>query len=95
MNMMPFVVIWACVAFAAIALALYRKLVTRHEDGYVHVADSEARIIPQQIAIADKLDVIDQWEKILIIITVVGGLLLAAAYTYQLWQESLKPLSGG
>ena len=90
MNIMPFVVIWAFVALAALALALYRKLITRHEDDYVHVADSEASIIPQQIAIAHKLDVIDRWGKILIIATVIGGVLLVAAYSWQLWRESMQ-----
>ena len=92
MNLMPFAVIWACLAMAVLILALYRKLVTRNEDDYVHVADGEAKLIPQQIATAHKLDVIDHWEKILMITAVVTGVLLGSAYLYQLWLESQKPL---
>ena len=92
MNLMPFAVIWACLAMAVIVLALYRKLVTRNEDDYVHVADGEAKLIPLQIATARKLDVIDHWEKILMIVAVIAGALLGAAYLYQLWIESQKPL---
>ena len=92
MSLTPFAVIWACLAVAVLGLALYRKLVTRNEDDYVHVAEGEAKLIPQQIATAQKLDVIDHWEKILLIVTAVTGALLGAAYLYQLWLESQKPL---
>ena len=92
MSLMPFAVIWAFLAMAVLGLALYRKLVTRNEDDYVHVADGEARLIPQQIATAHKLDVIDHWEKILMIVTLITGVLLGCAYLYQLWVESQRPL---
>lgn len=92
MSLTPFVVIWACLAMAVLGLALYRKLVTRNEDDFVHVADGEANLIPQQIATAHKLDVIDRWEKILLIVVIVAGVLLGSAYLYQLWVESQKPL---
>jgi hypothetical protein len=35
-----------------------------------------------QTAVAQKLDVIDKWGKILTVITVISGLLIAAAYVY-------------
>jgi hypothetical protein len=35
-----------------------------------------------QASMAQKLDVIDKWGKILTLITVVSGLLIAAAYVY-------------
>lgn len=92
MNITPLFVIWACIALAAAVLALYRKYVTRNEDDYIHVADGEARAIPQQVAVAQKLDVIDRWERILMILAVAGGVLLGLAYLYQLWMESQRPL---
>jgi hypothetical protein len=92
MNMMPFVVIWACIAAAALGLALYRKMVTRNEDDYLHVAEGEAKMIPQQIATAHKIEAIDRWEKILMTLAVVGGVLLGAAYLYQMWIASQKPM---
>lgn len=87
-NLMPYTVIWACIAGAAILVALYRKLLTRNEDDYLHVAEGEAKAIPQQVAMAQKLDVIDRWEKILLIATVVTGLALGGAYIYHLWVAS-------
>ena len=92
MNLTPFTVIWACLAAAVLGLALYRKLVTRNEDDYVHVADGEAKLIPQQIATAHKIEVIDHWEKILMIVALATGILLGCAYLYQLWLQSQKPL---
>jgi hypothetical protein len=38
--------------------------------------------LSQQTNMAQKLDMIDKWGKILTLITVVFGLLLAAAYIY-------------
>ena len=93
MNLTPFALIWACLAAVVIGLGLYRKLVTRNEDDYVHVAEGEARLIPQQIATAQRIEVIDRWEKILIVVTLVAGVLLGCAYLYQMWVESLKPAS--
>ncbi len=93
MNITPLFVIWACIAAAAAGLALYRKFVTRNEDDYIHVADGEARAIPQQVAVAQKLDVIDRWERILMIVAIAGGVLLGLAYLYQLWLDGQKPIS--
>jgi hypothetical protein len=93
MNIMPFFVIWACLAGALLLLAAYRKFVTRNEDDYIHVAEGEAKIIPQQIEMAKKLDTLDRWGKILTIVTAVYSVLLGAAYLYKLWEDSSKPIS--
>jgi hypothetical protein len=39
-------------------------------------------IATQQTSLAQKLEVIDKWGKIMTVITVVLGLLIAAAYVY-------------
>jgi hypothetical protein len=44
----------------------------------------------QQVAIANKLDQIDKWGKILTVIAVVFGLLVGAAYVYQVWVQSTQ-----
>lgn len=92
MTLTPFAVIWACLAAVVIGLALYRKAVTRNEDDYVHVAEGEAKLIPQQIATAQRIEAIDHWQKILITVAAIAGLVLAAAYLYQLWLDSQKPI---
>src|SRR5881409_2224607 len=92
MNITPFVVIWSCLALVVLGLALYRKLVSMREDGYLHLAGDAAKLIPQQIAMAHKLDVVDRWGKTLTIFTAMGGLLLAAAYLYQRSEEHTSEL---
>lgn len=76
MSIVPFAVIWACMVVAVIGLAVYRKMIALHEDDFIHVAEGEAKAIPQQIATAQKLEVLDHWGKILTIVTVVSGVLL-------------------
>lgn len=88
MSLMPFFVIWACVALALMGLLVYRKLVSTHEDDFVHFAEGEARMITQQVEVAGKLDAVDRWTKILVFVALIGGVLLGAAYLYQLWQQS-------
>jgi hypothetical protein len=84
-NLTPAVVIWATLAIATLGLALYRKLVSNSEEDLVHLGPGEERRIPEQVALASKLKMIDRWGKILTITTVVIGLWIAALYLYQAW----------
>ncbi|MGD1094567.1 MAG: hypothetical protein ABSB35_21560 [Bryobacteraceae bacterium] len=84
MNLTPFVILWALLGIATLALALYRKLVMLHqEDELVHLGAGEERMIPHQVALAHKMDVVDKWGKILTVLTVVYGLAMAAFYLYE------------
>ena len=78
---------WTLSACVVLALAIYRKVVAGHDDGLVHVADIEEKTIAQQQGIAQKLEVIDRWGKILTVIVVLAGLGLAGMYFYSVWQE--------
>ena len=89
MSIVPFAVIWACLALALLGILVYRKLML-HEDDFVHLSDGEAKAISQQAAVAHKLDVVDRWVRILTTITLATGVLLAGAFLYQLWNESAK-----
>jgi len=62
-----------------LTLFLWRQAVARNEDDSLHVMHGA---LTQQTSLSQKLDVIDKWGKILTVITVVLGLLLAAAYVY-------------
>ena len=81
--MTAFVIFWAILGVATLALALYRKFVSMSEDDYVHLSAGEERLIPQQVATFKKIGVIDKWGITLTIVTVVLGLALAALYLYQ------------
>jgi hypothetical protein len=90
MNLTPFVILWSILALAVLGLALYRKLVANHEDDLIHIGPGEEKLIPQQVQVAAKLEVVDRWGKTLTVIVAATGLLIAAAYLYQAWEASLK-----
>ena len=93
MTLTPFVVLWSLLALVVLALALYRKYVSMHEDTLIHIGEGESKLIPQQIEVTHKLDVVDYWGQLLTVVTVLAGLLLASLYLYQAWGASQK-LSG-
>jgi len=61
-------------------LIVWRKMVANNEDDTLHVLQGS---VAQQVTVAQKLEVIDKWGKILTVITLVFGLILGAAYVYQ------------
>jgi len=75
----PLLVLWIVLALGVLSLFLWRQAVARNEDDSLHVMHGA---LTQQTSLSQKLDVIDKWGKILTVITVVLGLLLAAAYVY-------------
>jgi hypothetical protein len=91
MNLIPFVAIWAVCGVAVVGLALYRKILTFHgDDEFVHLAEGEQRLIPQQLALGNKLKVIDRWGKGLTILTAVIGVGIVGGVLFQAWQASLQ-----
>ena len=81
--MTAFVIFWAILGVATLALALYRKFVSMREDDYLHLSAGEERLIPQQVATFRKIGSIDRWGVTLTIVTAALGLALAALYLYQ------------
>jgi hypothetical protein len=71
-------------AVAVLGLALYRKFISAHdEDRYVHISEGEARLIPHQVAVNEKLTHVDRWGELLTVVTLIAGLALAGIYVYQ------------
>jgi hypothetical protein len=90
MNLIPYIAIWSIFGLAVLVLAIYRKVLTFHgDDEFVHLAAGEQQLIPQQVARARKLDVIDRWGKSLTVFTVASGLAIVAVVLYEAWQASL------
>lgn len=81
--MTQLVILWAVLGAVTLALALYRKTLAMREDPYVHVAEGEQRMIPQQVTTFKKIGAVDRWGITLTIITAIFGLGLAGAYLYQ------------
>jgi hypothetical protein len=82
-TLTPAVVIWVILALATLGLALYRKLISAGEEDLIHLGPGEDRQIPKQVALESKLKAVDHWGKILTVITVAIGLVIAAVYLYQ------------
>ena len=82
--------IWVVLALIVLGLAIYRKILANAEDDTMHLADAEVSKLSEQTVLADKLEVIDKWGKILTIVVVVYGLILAGLLLYQGWVEASK-----
>ena len=92
-NFVPFLVLWGAMALSVLALIIWRRQVAQNEDDSLHVLHSETAV-PQQVAVAHKLEVIDKWGKLLTIVTVAAGLAIAGVYFYQLWVSTSTTIQG-
>lgn len=84
MNLIPFAVLSGVSALAVAILALYRFQIARsQEDDQLHVMDQEAHLVPKQIAVARRLQVLDAWGKGLTVLAVLAGVAYGAAHAYR------------
>ena len=79
MSLFPLIIVWTVLALAVLALFMWRQAIARNEDDSLHVMHGT---LTSQTSLSQKLDVIDKWGKIATVITVLLGLLIAAAYIY-------------
>lgn len=89
-NLLPYAIAWAVLAVVVAALAIARKSISSHEDDSVHLGGDSAAAIPEQLAVAKKLTVIDKWGKILTVVLAITGLILAVLYGLQMWEATSK-----
>jgi len=90
-NFVPFVVLWSVMAAAVLALIVWRKMVASQEDDNIHVLDGGGEAISRhQVAVAQKLELIDKWGKTLTVITLVFGVILASFFVYHGWVDGAK-----
>ena len=82
-------VVWAALTLFVISLALFRKFTARNEDDLVHLSGAVDRTISQQVTVANRLDFIDHWGKLLTVVDVAFGIALFAITLYITWQNSL------
>ena len=85
LDLHPFLVLWLIVIAAVIVVAFRRRSVALREDPALHLGMAHAGTAAEQIAVAKKLAQIDNWVKLLIIIAIAFGVLLAAAALYKAW----------
>jgi hypothetical protein len=88
-NFLPFLIVWVLLALTVVVLFLYHRNIARQEDAHMDVLESAAAA-QQQIALDQKLEVVDKWGKILTVIALVSGILLAGLYFVQTWEQSSR-----
>ena len=93
LNFLPLIAVWGVLAIAVLVLIVWRKTVGREEDDQLHVLHAEA--VPHQAAVAQKLEHIDKWGKIVTAVTVAYGLLIAGLYLYQTWVQGSTTVPPG
>jgi hypothetical protein len=93
-NLLPFTILWMILTAVVIGLIMYRKWVARDEDDTLHVLDGDIAMVPQQAALAQKLESIDRWGKSLTVIALIYGLVVGCGYLYQAWVAHTNNLFG-
>lgn len=88
--MTPYVVVWAALAVAVLALALWRQLIDLHEDDTIHLQEGQSALVTSQTVLAHKIKAIDTWGKVLTVIAALYGLALCGWVVYQQWITSTK-----
>ena len=82
------VAVWLVLGVATLILAIYREVVTVHqEEDVVRLAPGEEAEIPKQISLARRLKHIDRWGKIMTVVVTIVGIGLATAYLYRAWES--------
>lgn len=82
--------VWSVFAAALLGVMIYRRNVARHEDDFLHVMHATARLLNDQAATAQQLDVLDRKVKILSAFVLLYGLTIVGFYFYEVWQASLR-----
>jgi hypothetical protein len=89
MNWTLCLAMWGTGALSVPGLALYRKWIATDEDDSLRLSGDGSVIVKQKF-IAERLEAIDRWGKILTMVTIALGLGLVAFYVYVSWQAGLK-----
>lgn len=89
----PYVVVWSLFALGVLALAAYRKMLSANEDDSLHVSEGSKAMVSEQVAMAQRLEVVDKWGKLLTIIVGAVGLIMVAIYIYGVFQNGTTTVS--
>lgn len=92
-NLFPFAVIWALLATLVLLLIVYRYVIARKEDDTLHVLH-EAGSVTQQVSVAQKLEQIDRWGKVLTVVTILYGAALAGVFLYRSFMQASTTYTG-
>jgi hypothetical protein len=90
-NLVPLIVLWGLLAISVIVMVVWRKMVASGEDDSLHVLQGS---VAQQVTVANKLEMIDKWGKLLTIVTVLSGVIIGALWVYQSYVNASNIPSG-
>lgn len=88
--MTTYVAIWAVLALIVLALAGWRQMIGIHEDDSIHLKESQASLVTEQVALGRKITTIDRVGQALTVVTILYGLALAGWVIYEQWLISSK-----
>jgi hypothetical protein len=85
-NLTPYLAVWSFFALIVLVLAIYRKMLSTREDDSIHVSAGTAGLVGEQVANAQRIEVVEKWGKLLTAVVVVAGLAIASVYFYGIFQ---------
>jgi hypothetical protein len=94
LNLFPFLVLEVLLVMIVAGMIVWRKIVSRNEDDQLHVLHSEG-VVMQQANVANKLDLIDKWGKLLTAVAAAVGLALTGLWVYQIWVQGASTATFG
>jgi len=83
--MIPMTVLWGLMAVSVAVLAVMRKMAAKGESDVLHPDDKAFE--DRQMSIAQRLEKIDHWGKIVTVVTVVYGLCVLSVHLYNVWLQ--------
>jgi hypothetical protein len=86
MNLNVLLTLWSGLLLATVAVSVLRWNAGQKEDDHLHMLD-DAKLISAQIATAHRLDVLDRWIRVLLVLTLLLGLALGALHMYNVWLQ--------
>jgi cell division protein FtsL len=89
MNLTPYFVSWIVLGVVVGVLAIAHFRVAGREDASIHMLESTGEAEQQQV-MNQEISKIDHWGKILTLVLVVYGIILAGIYIYQSWVQTSK-----
>jgi hypothetical protein len=80
--------LWGALFLAYLTVVIMRWSLGKQEDYHLHVSDYEQQLVSVQSNVAHKLDVLDRWKTILLILVIVTAVLLGGLQVYNFWMYS-------
>jgi uncharacterized protein involved in tellurium resistance len=83
-------IVWGVILILTIVLWLYRRFLENREDHYIHLHgdDREAKALQTQSVVGKRVETLSRTTRILVIVLVVYGLVIAGFEIYRAWNNT-------